>query len=88
VAIADAFDALTHARPYKAAWKVADAVAEIKRQRGHKFDPLVVDAFLGMLLEDGAIEALGEPGAEEGQVGPGRAIDPAARPSLDVGNGR
>jgi putative nucleotidyltransferase with HDIG domain len=49
VAIADVFDALTHSRPYKEAWPVADAVAEIRRQRGTQFDPAVVDAFLAVL---------------------------------------
>jgi putative two-component system response regulator len=46
VSIADVFDALTQKRPYKAAWTVEDAVAEIERQRGHQFDPAIVDAFL------------------------------------------
>ena len=46
VAIADVFDALTHARPYKDAWAIDHAVAEICRQRGTHFDPDVVDAFL------------------------------------------
>jgi PAS domain S-box-containing protein len=45
VAVVDAFDALTHTRPYKDAWPVADAVAEIHRNRGSQFDPAVVDAF-------------------------------------------
>ena len=45
VALADVFDALTHKRPYKSAWPVDDAVAEIRRLRGHQFDPRVVDAF-------------------------------------------
>jgi HD-GYP domain-containing protein (c-di-GMP phosphodiesterase class II) len=49
VAVADVFDALTHTRPYKEAWSVADAVEEITRQRGHMFDPDVVEAFLRML---------------------------------------
>jgi len=44
--VADVFDALTHERPYKQAWSVQDAVAEISRQRGQQFDPEVVDAFL------------------------------------------
>ena len=39
------FDALTQKRPYKAAWSIADAVAEITRQRDRQFDPIVVDAF-------------------------------------------
>ena len=44
VAVADVLDALTHERPYKRAWPIADAMAEIQRQRGHQFDPRVVDA--------------------------------------------
>jgi PAS domain S-box-containing protein len=46
VAVADAFDAMTHARPYKAALPVEHAVAEIVHCRGGQFDPRVVDAFL------------------------------------------
>lgn len=45
VALADVFDALTHARPYKHAWRLDDAVAEIERLCGRQFDPVVVDAF-------------------------------------------
>ena len=52
VAIADVFDALTHARPYKAAWPVADALAEIAGQAGRQFDPVVVAAFLALRRRD------------------------------------
>jgi PAS domain S-box-containing protein len=45
VALADVFDALTHTRPYKHAWPIDDAAAEIRRLRGIQFDPAVVDAF-------------------------------------------
>jgi putative two-component system response regulator len=45
VAVADVFDALTHARPYKEAWPVEHAVAEILVQADRQFDPRVVDAF-------------------------------------------
>jgi response regulator RpfG family c-di-GMP phosphodiesterase len=45
VALADVFDALTHARPYKPAWSAGDAVAEIRRLSGRQFDPQVVEAF-------------------------------------------
>ncbi len=45
VAVADVFDALTHERPYKAAWSPEQARAEILRLRGVQFDPRVVDAF-------------------------------------------
>ncbi len=45
VALADVFDALTHTRPYKPAWPLADAVAEIRRLDGSQFDPQIVAAF-------------------------------------------
>jgi PAS domain S-box-containing protein len=46
VAIADVFDALTHHRPYKLAWSIADSVAEMRRLAGLQFDPALIDAFL------------------------------------------
>jgi putative two-component system response regulator len=45
-AVADAFDTLTHDRPYKDALSVPDAVAEIARCSESQFDPEVVEAFL------------------------------------------
>ncbi|HUG65909.1 MAG TPA: HD domain-containing phosphohydrolase, partial [Gaiellaceae bacterium] len=45
VALADVYDALTHARPYKEAWPVERAVDEVHRLRGAQFDPDVVEAF-------------------------------------------
>ena len=46
VTVADVYDALTHQRPYKPAWPVEEAVAEILAQSGRQFDPDVVVAFL------------------------------------------
>ena len=46
VAIADVFDALTSNRPYKRAWPLAAALAEIRALRGSHFDPAIADAFL------------------------------------------
>jgi putative two-component system response regulator len=46
IAVADAFDAMTHARPYKGALPVGYAIAEIERCSGTQFDPRVVAAFL------------------------------------------
>jgi putative two-component system response regulator len=51
VAVADVFDALTHARPYKPAWSTADAVTEMAGQAGRHFDPQVIDALLAELPE-------------------------------------
>jgi putative two-component system response regulator len=45
VALADVFDALTHARPYKRAWSVDAAATELRRLRARQFDPDVLDAF-------------------------------------------
>ncbi len=48
VAVADVLDALTHKRPYKRAWSVEEALAEVERGRGSHFDPRVVDACLAL----------------------------------------
>ena len=50
-ALSDVFDALTSARPYKKAWPVKDAVAEVHRNRGKHFDPELVDIFDSVLPE-------------------------------------
>ena len=47
-AVADVFDALTHERPYKPAWTINAAVAEIERNAGVHFNPRVVEAFLAL----------------------------------------
>ncbi len=49
VAVADVFDALTHVRPYKAAWSAEEALNEIASQAGAQFDPQVVQAALEVL---------------------------------------
>jgi putative two-component system response regulator len=50
VAVCDVFDALTHERPYKQAWTVDEAVAELVSERGRFFDPDLVDLFLTQVL--------------------------------------
>lgn len=56
VALADVFDALTSKRPYKQAWPIDDAVAEIRRLKGSHFDPGVAEAFEAVLPEMVAIK--------------------------------
>ncbi|MBF0309684.1 MAG: response regulator [Magnetococcales bacterium] len=53
--LADVFDALTSKRPYKEAWSVDQAVAEIRGGSGRLFDPRLVSAFLEVLPEIEAI---------------------------------
>lgn len=45
VAIADAYDALTSERPYKAVWTSQQAVHYLNAQRGMHFDPRCLEAF-------------------------------------------
>jgi putative two-component system response regulator len=45
VAVADVFDALAHERPYKPAWPLEMAVAEVVRLGGIRFDPEIAQAF-------------------------------------------
>jgi HD-GYP domain-containing protein (c-di-GMP phosphodiesterase class II) len=54
-AICDAFDTLISERPYKAAWTIADAAAEIARCAGTQFDPRLARMFANRVagwLED------------------------------------
>jgi diguanylate cyclase (GGDEF)-like protein len=44
-AVADALDAMTSDRPYRDARSWEEAEAEILRERGHQFDPRVVEVF-------------------------------------------
>jgi len=55
VRLADAFDAITHGRPYQAARPVEWAVEEIDRHAGSQFDPHLARLFLEMLEGDPAL---------------------------------
>jgi putative two-component system response regulator len=46
VAVADAFDALSSRRPYRAAFPLDKCFEILRSERGQQFDPKVVDAFL------------------------------------------
>lgn len=49
LALADAWDAMTSARPYRTAGTAGDALAECLRERGTQFSPWAVDAMIGVL---------------------------------------
>lgn len=57
VAVADVFDALTSARPYKRPWTNEEAADFIKSEAGRHFDPEVVKAFLESLPDLLAIQS-------------------------------
>lgn len=50
--LADVYDALTHVRPYKPAWSVEAARAEIAAQAGKQFDPELARIFLELHSSD------------------------------------
>ncbi|HET7027473.1 MAG TPA: diguanylate cyclase [Candidatus Limnocylindrales bacterium] len=56
VAIADAYDAMTHDRPYKPAISHEQAIRELRRHAGTQFDPELVSLFCD-LYADAAPEA-------------------------------
>lgn len=66
VALADAFDVLTHDRPYRGAWTHERVRAHISTERGRQFDPQLVDAFL-------AVDPRSIAGSA-GELAPGRSI--------------
>ncbi|MEA2460722.1 MAG: cyclic di-GMP phosphodiesterase [Actinomycetota bacterium] len=49
IAVADAFDAITSARPYRKAGSRSEAVRIIRDGRGSQFDPEIADRFLAAL---------------------------------------
>ena len=60
IAVADAFDAMTSNRPYRAALPLAEAVKEMRRGSGTQFDPDVVEAFLTVLESSGLVHMTAE----------------------------
>lgn len=51
VALADAFDALTHERAYRRAFSMEEALAMLARERGKHFDPYLTDLFIPMVRD-------------------------------------
>ena len=54
IAVCDAFDAMTSARPYRARRAIAGALAEVAVMAGSQFDPAVATALLVALTEEPA----------------------------------
>ena len=49
ITICDAYDAMTHPRPYRAARPAADALAELRAGAGVRYDPCLVDVFVDVV---------------------------------------
>lgn len=54
-AIVDVWDALTHDRPYRPAWRPDEVRAYLQRLAGEKFDPQLVEEFLGIMVPEVSI---------------------------------
>lgn len=68
VAVADVFDALTSARPYKRAWSVAEAVGLLQLESGEHFDPELVGAFVDCVPDILQIRERWADGQEDGET--------------------
>ena len=66
-AVADTFDAMTSARPYRPGVPLPATIAELRRCAGAQFDPVVVHAFVDA-VEQGAVDpsSLADPVATTG----------------------
>jgi putative two-component system response regulator len=49
IAVVDAFDAMTFARPYRITKTTLEAITELMRCSGSQFDPIIVEAFINIL---------------------------------------
>ncbi|NLY51629.1 MAG: diguanylate cyclase [Firmicutes bacterium] len=49
IALVDAYDVMTHGRPYRQAMTKEQAIQELRRLAGEQFDPRLVEVFTGML---------------------------------------
>ncbi len=69
IRVADAYDAMTSARPYRQAFTTQEAMDELKRCAGRQFDPRVVEAFLRIPREEMVNTATGGGGGGGGGGG-------------------
>lgn len=49
ISIIDAYDSMTHERPFAKSISKEEALAELRKESGKQFDPIIVEAFIQML---------------------------------------
>ena len=59
ISVCDAYHAMTTDRPYRKGMSTAAAIAELRREAGHQFDPRVIETFCA--LTAGRLDGAGEP---------------------------
>ncbi len=58
ISVADAFDAMTHSRPYREALSVDHAMAELQQSAGSQFDPAVVEGLVKIIEAEGLMSPM------------------------------
>src|SRR3990172_9588064 len=94
VAVADAYDAMMHDRPYKMAMGHLRAIAELRRHAGRQFDPRLVELFcdlfssgvIGFAYDGDRMRDEAEPGGSR-RTGPPRASGRTRRGAAGRGGG-
>jgi putative two-component system response regulator len=79
VSVADVFDVITHARPYKEASSFEVAVEVIRQEAGKQFDPDLVRTFLGLDPTQG-LARLGDSLNQEAVSGIDLSVSPSTMP--------
>jgi hypothetical protein len=57
ISVADAYDAMTSARPYRLAFRPKQALRELRANAGTQFNPVVVEAFIQVCVEERRLAA-------------------------------
>ena len=61
ISVADAYDAMTSERPYRVALRSKQALRELRANAGTQFNPVVVEAFIQVVIEERRRVARGKP---------------------------
>jgi diguanylate cyclase (GGDEF)-like protein/putative nucleotidyltransferase with HDIG domain len=70
LAIADSFEAMTSARPYRPAWSLEEVVKELRQGAGTQFDPKLAEVFIGIIEAGLPGRAQMGQDSSSGQTGP------------------